>query len=75
MPKRLTVSGRELVRALEKAGFAIRRYRGSHAVLKSSVTGATVSVPIHGNADIPVGTLHSILRDAGLTRDDLADLL
>jgi len=30
-----------------------------------------LSIPVHGNKDLPIGTLKSILKDAGLTEDDL----
>jgi predicted RNA binding protein YcfA (HicA-like mRNA interferase family) len=28
-------------------------------------------VPIHGNKDLPIGTLKDIMKDANLTEDDL----
>ncbi|MCU0548294.1 MAG: type II toxin-antitoxin system HicA family toxin [Leptolyngbya sp. Prado105] len=28
-------------------------------------------MPVHGNRDLPKGTLRSILKDADLTEDDL----
>lgn len=31
----------------------------------------TVIIPLHGNRDIPIGTLKRILKDAGLSEDDL----
>jgi predicted RNA binding protein YcfA (HicA-like mRNA interferase family) len=33
-----------------------------------------VTVPIH-SADLPIGTLAEILRQAGISRDDLRDLI
>ena len=30
-----------------------------------------LSIPVHGNRDLPMGTLKSILTDAGLTEQDL----
>jgi predicted RNA binding protein YcfA (HicA-like mRNA interferase family) len=35
----------------------------------------TVIVPVHGNRDIPPGTLRSILTQAGLPVDEFIDLL
>ncbi len=32
-------------------------------------------VPVHGNRDLPTGTLRAILRQAELTADELASLL
>lgn len=54
----------ELVRNLENNGFIFVRQTGSHAIFKKS-DGTMVVVPIH-NRDIPKGTLHGILKDAGL---------
>jgi len=34
-----------------------------------------VTVPVHGNRDLPPGTLKSILQQAGLTVDELVELL
>ncbi len=40
------VSGKEVVGALERAGFAVQRVRGSHVFLKHS-DGRVTSVPVH----------------------------
>jgi predicted RNA binding protein YcfA (HicA-like mRNA interferase family) len=34
---------------------------------------AILTVPVHGNRDLRIGTLKSILRTAGLTESDLVD--
>jgi predicted RNA binding protein YcfA (HicA-like mRNA interferase family) len=56
---------RELKKILEKAGFVFTRQSGSHAIFKHSITKQRVVLPIHSK-DIPKGTLHAILKDAGL---------
>ena len=66
--------GRELVRALEKAGFAVERSRGSHVFLKHS-DGRTTTVPVHSGETIGPGLLRAILRDVELSADELAGLL
>lgn len=54
------MSGKELVKKLKKNGWTLDRIKGSHHVLvKGSLT---VVVPVHGNADIPKGTLNAILK-------------
>ena len=75
MPKLPAVSGREMLRALERAGFEFERQRGSHAVLINRERGRVAVVPMHGGKDLPPGTLRGILRQAGLTADDLRALL
>ena len=69
------VSGPELVKALQKSGFQVLRQKGSHVSLeKTDSTGhwRTV-VPMH--REIARGTLHDILKQTGLSRDDLIALL
>lgn len=67
-------SGPEVVRALGKAGFEVVRVKGSHHFLKHEDGRATV-VPIHTGETVGPGLLLKILRDAELTRDELAALL
>ena len=75
MPKLPVVSGRKVVRALERAGFVVRRQRGSHLMLSSPDGADTVSVPVHGQRDVKPGTLRGIIRDAGLSVGEFVDLL
>jgi predicted RNA binding protein YcfA (HicA-like mRNA interferase family) len=71
-PRRLpVVSGAQVVRALEKADFKIVSTKGSHRKLRRGEH--TVIVPLHN--EIATGTLASILRAAGISPDELRDLL
>ena len=56
------VSGKEVVRALQRAGFEVQRVRGSHTFLKHP-DGRVTSVPVHSRETIGPGLLRSILRD------------
>lgn len=56
---------RELRRLLEQHGFVFTRQSGSHAIFKNPANKRRVVVPMHSR-DIPTGTLHAILKDAGL---------
>ncbi len=67
------LSGKEVVKALERAGFYIRRRKGSHIVLRRDNPFAQVVVPDHKSID--TGTLSSILDGAGLTVEDFIKLL
>jgi predicted RNA binding protein YcfA (HicA-like mRNA interferase family) len=66
------VSGKQVVQALESAGFEHRSTRGSHAKLRHP-DGRVVIVPLHRT--IVRGTLGSILRQAGLSASEFLDLL
>ena len=71
MAKLPVLSGRALVRLLEKAGFEVVRQRGSHVSLRKGERGTVI--PLH--AELSPGTLLGILRQAGLSRGDLETLL
>jgi predicted RNA binding protein YcfA (HicA-like mRNA interferase family) len=73
-PRQLPVlSGKRIVRLLEKAGFEVVSTRGSHCKLRHLSPPRTVIVPLHD--EVRPGALASILRQAGLTVDELRDLL
>ena len=68
------VSGRELVRGLEKVGYVVDRQKGSHIVLRHTEPPfRRVTVPDH--KELARGTLRALLRQVGLTLDELIDLL
>ncbi len=67
------LSGSEVVRALEKAGFYFKRRKGSHIVLRRDSPFAQVVVPDHKSID--TGTLDSILDGANLSADEFIGLL
>ena len=69
-----TVTGADLVRALERAGFAVARRRGSHVFVKHPDGRATV-VPVHRGETLGPGMLHKIARDIDISREQLRDLL
>jgi predicted RNA binding protein YcfA (HicA-like mRNA interferase family) len=66
------VSWRDVVRALEKKGFEVKRQRGSHMVLEDD-KGNVAVVPRH--KVIKRGTLLSILKQAKLSRSEFLELL
>ena len=68
------ITGRELIRALESAGFIVDRTRGSHHILKHP-DGRATAVPVHSGETIGPGLLRAILRDVELSVDQLAHLL
>lgn len=71
MPKLPPVSGQDLVAALGRAGFEQVRQKGSHVSLRKGELRTVV--PLHN--ELARGTLHDILRQAGLSREDLLRLL
>jgi len=59
---------------LEKGGFQIVRVEGDHAFLYCVDMDKGASVPLTPKT-LPVGTIASVLRQAGLKGDDLRRLL
>lgn len=74
MPKLPTLTGREIIAALESGGFEIVRQKGSHVRLRHA-DGRVIIIPVHPGQDIGRGLLRKILRDADLTRDEFLALL
>ena len=67
------LSGRDLVRALSKLGFALDRQKGSHMILFRASPPTTLTIPDHRELDR--GTLRAILRQAGISPTELQSLL
>ncbi len=74
MPRRKRLTGKELIRALGKAGFVVVRVQGSHHRLRHA-DGRVTTVPVHAGETIGPGLLAQILRDCDMTRAQLDELL
>ena len=74
MPKLPRLSAREICAVLEKPGFSIARQSGSHIIYENA-EGKRATVPFHTSKILHPKVLKSILRDAGLTVDELSKLL
>ena len=66
MPKLPVLSGADVIKALERLGFAQVRQRGSHVMMRRGSSGTVV--PLH--REVKTGTLAGILRQAGVTQDE-----
>lgn len=75
MPRPPAVSGRETIGALEKGGSVRDRQEGSHITLRHHARRRRATVSVHGNEDLPPGTLRAILRQAGLSVEEFTQLL
>jgi predicted RNA binding protein YcfA (HicA-like mRNA interferase family) len=71
MPKLPRVSGAEVVRALQSLGFAVVRQRGSHIVMRRGSSGCVV--PNH--RELKIGTLAGVLKQAGVSAEELTKAL
>lgn len=73
MPRIPSFKPRELIKRFERIGFVIDRQKGSHVILYNSIDGKRLTIPLHVK-DIPKGTLLSIIKQAGLTREEFLKL-
>ena len=71
-----SLRARDVVRALQKAGFSIVRTTGSHyRLVHNTDPTRQTTVPMHKGKDIPRGTLRAIIDQAGFTVDEFIDLI
>ena len=57
---------RDLIKQIENDGWQLARTRGSHRQYYHPVKPGTVTIAGHPSADVPPGTLNSVLKQAGL---------
>ena len=65
------ISGKELIRILERNGWGLLRIHGSHHIFGKSGSIVRLSVPVHGNSPLKIGLLRHLLKSAGLSENDL----
>ena len=73
MGKLGNISGKEAVKAFEKAGWHARGQAGSHLILTKEGIRANLTVPQH--SELAPGTLRALIRASGLTVDEFLNLL
>ena len=61
----MPMTSKEMIKLLEQNGFICVRQNGSHKFFTNSKTKKMTTVPLHSK-DLPKGTEHKILKDAGL---------
>lgn len=69
------VSGRDVIKALTKAGFKVIRQRGSHVRLERVEAGKIIKLTVPLHETLKKGTLRRIISDAELTVEDFLNLL
>lgn len=65
-----TFTPKRLVSLLKSHGFLLKRTRGSHFIFQHPDNKRRVIVPMH-QKDLPKGTLHEIIKQAGISIEDL----
>lgn len=60
---------KQVIKILEKNGFAVVRQKGSHCIYRNNF-GVIVPVPLHGNnKPIPIGTFLAIVKQSRLAKE------
>lgn len=66
---------REVLKALNSAGFQISRQSGSHIILVKFADGKKFTVVVPRHDEIAKGTLLSIIAQSGLSKEKFLKLL
>jgi predicted RNA binding protein YcfA (HicA-like mRNA interferase family) len=66
MPKSPRLTASQVIKQLKSAGFVEASQSGSHLKLFNPETRRTAIVAVHSNQIIPIGTLKSIEKQAGI---------
>jgi predicted RNA binding protein YcfA (HicA-like mRNA interferase family) len=67
------ISGKEAVKAFQRAGWRVIGQVGSHVVLIKPELRANLSVPQH--KELSIGTLRALIKNSGLSVEEFLDLL
>jgi predicted RNA binding protein YcfA (HicA-like mRNA interferase family) len=67
------ISGKEAVKAFQKAGWRKVGQVGSHVILIKPGVKANLSIPQHN--ELSIGTLRALIRSAGMTVEEFIGLL
>lgn len=73
MGRLANISGKQAVKAFQKAGWQVRGQVGSHVVMTKPDVPANLSIPQH--KELSVGTLRALIRNAGLTVEEFLGYL
>lgn len=74
MPKLPLITPQKVISILEKKGFILERSRGSHQIYRNPETRKMVVIPYH-KKDLPKGTLLEILKQVGISKEEIDKLL
>jgi len=73
MSKLPAVRPGDIARVARRIGFVLDRQKGSHAIYFRERDRARVVIPMHSR-DLKPGTLHGLIEDLGITRDEFLAL-
>lgn len=65
------ISGRDLIKKLQKYGFVVVRQKGSHIRLEKNTKEGMIKLTIPNHPNLKKGTLNRIIKDSGLKKEDI----
>jgi len=74
MPRLPSLTPQKIIKMLEEKGFVLDRTKGSHRIYYHPETKRRAVVPLH-KKDLPKGTLLEILKQAGMSKEELKEIL
>lgn len=74
MTKLPALKPKELIKAIQRAGFQLDHQTGSHMTFLNNQTNKRVTISFHAK-DLKKGTLHSIIKQTGLSAEEFVRLL
>lgn len=66
-----SVSGKQLCKIVKKKGWTLKRVTGSHHIFEKEGVEQILSIPVHKNQDLKIGTLKALMKASGLSENDL----
>ena len=72
MSRLANISGKEAVKAFEKAGWKIMGQVGSHIVMVKEGVRINLSIPQH--KELSIGTIRALIRHSGMSVEEFLEL-
>ncbi len=66
-----SISGKRLCKIVEQKGWVLKRITGSHHIYEKPEKGQILTIPVHRNQDLKLGTLRALMKIAQLSEEDL----
>ena len=66
-----SISGKQFCKIVEHKNWVLKRITGSHYIYENPELEEILSIPVHRNQDLKVGTLRALMKIAQLSEEDL----
>ncbi len=66
-----SISGKRFCKVIERKGWVLKRVSGSHYIYEKIGVAQILSIPVHRDQDLKIGTLKALMKVAQLSEEDL----